>query len=220
MPNPRSFPLHLQLMRSLLRLIRQTGTYVPIFPPLLPILNSVLSSSKPKSSMLAPLDLDLCITAPAPYVRTRIYAETLADEAVFVLAEWCHAHQASVAFPEITFPIVTALRKLVKGSQGAGHKGVGSVKTLVEKLEAAAKWTEAARANVDFGPGQRDKVLRWEKEREVAGSPLDVWLKTLRKTREKQKKAAQAATASAGAVRGLRNVTRELTCPFPQNESD
>ncbi|EJD52613.1 Noc2-domain-containing protein [Auricularia subglabra TFB-10046 SS5] len=191
-PNPRSFPLHLQLMRSLLRLIRQTGTYVPIFPSLNPIFASVLTAqSKPKSSMLPPLDLDLCITAPAQYVRTRIYAECLADECVFLLAEWCHAYANNVACPEIVFPIVTALRKHIKGAQP--HKGVATVKTLVEKLEAAAKWTESKRDGVEFGPGKRDQVSKWERELNVAGSPLDVWLKTLRKTREKQKKAAHAA---------------------------
>lgn len=153
--------------------------------------------------MLAPLDLDLCITAPAPYIRTRIYAETLADETVFVLGEWCHTQLSSVAFPEITFPVVTALRKLVKGTQGGGHKGVSSIKTLVEKLEASAKWSDAARSNVQFGPGQRDKVLSWEKGRDVGSSPLDAWLKTFRKTREKQKKAAQAAAVGAGAVSAI-----------------
>ncbi|KAH7108093.1 Noc2-domain-containing protein [Auriculariales sp. MPI-PUGE-AT-0066] len=196
-PNPRSFPLHLQLMRSLLRLIQQTKIYIPFLPSIVPILNSALSSSsKPKSSMLPPLDLDLCITAPAPYARTRVYAEVLADEVVFVLAEWSHCALNSIAFPELVFPIVTGLRKIVKGTK-AQHKGVISVKILVEKLEASAAWSSGKRDNVEFGPGKRDHVHRWENDLEVKTAPLDVWLRTLRRTREKQKKAAAVAAATA-----------------------
>jgi len=146
--------------------------------------------------MLPPLDLDVCITAPAPYVRTRVYAEVLTDEVIFVLAEWSHCVLTSVAFHELVFPIVTALRKTIKSTK-AQHKGVVALKTLVEKLEATATWSSSKRETVEFGPGKRDEVHRWERDLDIKSAPLDVWLKTLRKTREKQKKAAAAAAAAA-----------------------
>ncbi|KAF8591770.1 Noc2-domain-containing protein [Ramaria rubella] len=195
-PTPRSYPFHLHLLRSLLHLSRHTTTYIPLTPHILPILQYTLSpSSSGKTSSLRPLPLDTSIRAPAPYLRTRIYAETLADEAVYILSEWLGTPQlqGSIAFPEICVPVGMALRKSMKGAKGA--KQGSAVKMLVERMEEGAKWTEDRRRGVTFAPADVDRVRDWEEEvrSKLADTPMGKALKTVRKAREKRMKLLEKA---------------------------
>lgn len=137
------------------------------------------------------MDLEVNIRAPAQYLKTRIYSETLADEAVFILAEWLGSRhvQGSIAFPEIVVPLVTVLRKCIKNSKGG--KEAGLVKSLIEHVEDGAKWVEESRKNVVFSPGQMEEVEQWEQSLKIASSPMEKWLKVLRKQRAKRKEMAE-----------------------------
>ncbi|KAI0077656.1 Noc2-domain-containing protein [Panus rudis PR-1116 ss-1] len=207
-PNSRSYPLHLHLIRSLLHLTRHTLIYVPLAPYLLPIISStVTSSSKPKASTLRPLDFETAIRAPQQYLKTRVYNEGLAEEATFVLAEYLSSQplHASIAFPEIVVPIVMFLRKALKASKDKVHsskggkgglmhaKEAGMVKALVERIEESAKWMEDKRKNVGFAPGKMGEVEKWEKNVKVEDTPLGKYVKVQKKAREKRKKLVEKA---------------------------
>lgn len=96
---------------------------------------------------------------------------------------------ASVGFPEIVVPIVTALRRNVKTAQKGKGKGkeVGLVKTLVERIEESVKWVESRRRGVTFAPGKLQVVQTWENDLNVQESPLGKYVRVLRKTRDKRR---------------------------------
>ena len=176
----------------MLHLSRHTNTYIPLTPYLLPIISSQLaSSSKPKPSTLRPLDFESNIRAPAQYLKTRVYTEGLVDEAAFTLAEWLTSApvHGSIAFPEITVPIVVSLRKTLKTakSKKGTQKDVGVVKALVERVEESAKWMEEKRKGVSFGPGRLADVELWEANLGIEDSPLGKYVKVQRKARVKRK---------------------------------
>ncbi|KIJ61242.1 hypothetical protein HYDPIDRAFT_138099 [Hydnomerulius pinastri MD-312] len=192
--NSRSYPFHLHIVRSMLHLSRHTNTYIPLTPYLLPVItSSLITSGKPKSSTLRPLDFEANIRAPAQYLKTRVYMEGLVEEAVFIMAEWLASTpvHGSIAFPEIIVPIVVSLRKTLKTakskSKGATGKDTGVVKGLVERIEESAKWVERKRKGVSFGPGKMSDVERWEAELKVEDSPLAKYVKVQRKGRVKRK---------------------------------
>lgn len=194
-PNSRSYPLHLQIVRSLLHLTRHTETYIPISPYILPILISPFSSSShPKSSTLRPLDFEVQIRVPQQYLKTRVFSEGLVEEAAYLLTEWLasKAVHGSIAFPEIVIPVVVVLRKTlksVKGSAGSG-KDLGVVKGLVERIEESARWADQKRKDVTLSPAKMAAVHEWESDLKgkVDESPLGKYLKVQRKTREKRRK--------------------------------
>ncbi|KAJ7128139.1 Noc2-domain-containing protein [Mycena crocata] len=203
-PNSRSYPFHLHVIRSLLHLTRHTHTYVPISPYLLPILTSTLSpSSRPKPSTLRPLDLEVQIRAPQQYMKTRIYSEGLIEEAVYLLAEWLAspAVHGSIAFPEVVVPVVIMLRKSVKAAKTGGAsasssaKDLGLVKGLLERIEESARWVEQRRKGVVLAPSKLGDVREWERGlvSNVDESPLGKYVKVQRKTRERRRKLVDKA---------------------------
>lgn len=192
--NSRSYPFHFQIIRSLLHLIKHTGTYVPLAPYIVPVLAFALAPSKQKGSTLKPLDLDTHVRAPAVYVGTRAYHSALVEEASYLLAEWCSSGQVlgSIAFPEISVPITVSLRRALKKTKAAKGRPSGRdvelVRALVEKIEESATWVEKRRSGVQFGPSNVEQVKRWEQDVNLGDSPLGRYLKVLSRAREKRKK--------------------------------
>ncbi|KIK56152.1 hypothetical protein GYMLUDRAFT_47364 [Collybiopsis luxurians FD-317 M1] len=197
--NSRSYPFHLHVIRSLLHLTRHTQVYIPIAPYILPILTSTLSSSsRPKSSTLKPLDLEVQIRTPQQYLKTRVYTEGLVEEVAYLLAEWLssEAVHGSIAFPEIIVPISIALKKVMKDAKSHNSgKDSASIKTLVERIEDSGKWAEQRRKEVQLAPNMVSSVQSWEQEMKakVNDSPLGKYVKVQRKAREKQRKLMQKA---------------------------
>ncbi|KAF9074484.1 Noc2-domain-containing protein [Rhodocollybia butyracea] len=197
--NSRSYPFHLHVIRSLLHLTRHTQIYIPIAPYLLPVLTSTLSlSSRPKSSTLKPLDLDVQIRTPQQYLKTRVYAEGLTEEVIYLLTEWLttEAVLGSVAFPEIVVPVSIVLKKAIKTVKTYGSgKDSASIKTLVERIEDSVKWSEQRRKELKLAPNMISAVDGWESELEtkIEDSPLGKYMKVQRKVREKQRMLMQKA---------------------------
>ncbi|CAE6412658.1 unnamed protein product [Rhizoctonia solani] len=181
-PSQRYHPLHIHILTSLHHLATHTKTYITISSYLLPILTSYLStSSKPKSTMLKPLDMASAIRAPSAYLKTHVLAESVVQEAVWLLAESVPSN--SVAFPEVVFPIMLTLKKSLKKTSSASGKVVQGIKSLIEHLEEHSKWTTEQRKNVQFGPERWEDVERWEQEK-GQGGPLERWVRVLRKQKE------------------------------------
>ncbi|KAF9048039.1 Noc2-domain-containing protein [Hymenopellis radicata] len=195
----RSYPFHLHIIRSLLHLIRHTHTYIPISPYILPILTTTLAAPSLKSSTLRPLDFEVQIRAPQQYLKTRVYAEGLIDEASFLLAEWLAstAVQGQIAFPEVVIPIVVILKRSLKSARtgSTAGKDLALLKTLIERVEESSKWVESRRKNLRIAPAQQDNVATWQKELQskVDESPLARYVKVQRKAREKRQKLVEKA---------------------------
>ena len=140
---------------------------------------------------MRPLDFETTIRAPQQYTGTRVYSEGVADETVFVLAEWLNtrAVHGSIAFPELVVPLVVMLRKALKAAKSGKGSGkeAGIVKTLVERVEESSRWVDERRKSVIFAPGQMDDVARWQMDlrQKLDETPLGKYVRVQRKAREK-----------------------------------
>ncbi|KAF3228923.1 Nucleolar Complex 2 protein [Orbilia oligospora] len=177
-PTAQYFPLRLHLVRSLIRLSRHTGTYIPLASIILEILTSNEMKKAPKASTLKPLDFATIIRVPKSYLRTRVLQDGVGDQVVEVLSEFFVLWATSVAFPELIVPPVMIVRKYLKkaSAPGTGNKNVrfnNALAGLVTRLENNAKWIEEKRRDVNFGPGRMDEVMGFSKSLEWEKSPLE-----------------------------------------------
>ncbi|GAA6019693.1 hypothetical protein JCM11491_004887 [Sporobolomyces phaffii] len=199
-PTSRYYPLRFHLVRSVLRIVERTATFVPLSTPLFEVLASPELSKRAKPSTLKPLDWEYYLKCPTAYQRTRVYADALADETVHLLTEFFGGSLSkSIAFPELALPAIVALKRLSKKAlQNKGQVRLAhSVKQLVDKLEANAQWVEQRRGEVEFGPMKRDKVERFLHDDDAAKTPMGTHLKLMRRARD-----ARKATLERGAAAG------------------
>jgi nucleolar complex protein 2 len=196
-PTAAYFPLRFQLMRSLLRLTRATGTYIPLASALLEVLNSNEMKKPPKPSTLKSLDFSINYKAQKSYLRTRVYQDGVGEQVVELFSEFFVLWSTSIAFPELALPVIIMLKRWLKeaSSKSKGNKN-GKVDSalvlLVQKLEANTKWIEGHRAKVDFAPNNRAGVDSFLKGFEWEKTPLGAFVAGQRKQREEKARLVEA----------------------------
>jgi nucleolar complex protein 2 len=190
-PTAQYLPLRFQLTRSLLRLSRGTGTYIPLASSLLEPLNLSELRKPPKSATLRPLDFNTAIRAPKSYLRTRIYQDGVLEQVAELLGEFFVLWTKHIAFPELSVPIVVALKRWLKqvSSRSSGNRNTKmnqQILLLVQKVESNARWIEERRVNVTYAPRNRAEVGSFLKDVDWETTPLGAFVKVQRKLREEK----------------------------------
>lgn len=190
-PTASYFPLRFQLIRTLLRLSRATGTYIPFASALLEVLNMAEMRKPPKTSTLKPLDFNTSIRAPKSYLRTRIYQDGVGEQVAELLSEFFVLWSKHIAFPELSVPIVVMLKRWLKqaSARTGGNKNTKvnqMILLLVQKVEANARWVEERRANVTYTPRNRAEVESFLKDVSWEATPLGAFVKMQRTLREER----------------------------------
>lgn len=192
-PTAQYFPLRFQLTRSLLRLSRSTGTYIPLASSLLEVLNLSEMRKPPKSSTLRQLDFNTAIRAPKSYLRTRVYQDGVGEQIAELLSEFFVLWTKHIAFPELSVPIVVSLKRWLKqaSSRSGGNKNAKvnqMILLLVQKVEANARFIEERRLSVSYTPRNRAEVETFLKDLDWEATPLGAFVKSQRKLREEKAK--------------------------------
>ncbi|KAF5571609.1 nucleolar complex 2 [Fusarium phyllophilum] len=197
-PTAIYFPFRFHLIRSLLRLSRATGTYIPLASPLLEVLTSAEMKKAPKAASLKPFDFATSYKAPKSYLRTRVFQDGVGEQLVELLGEYFFLWATSIAFPELALPVVIQLKRWLKQARNknTGNKNVklaSQVILLVQKLEANAKFIEEKRAKVDFAPRDRTQVEAFLRDFDLAKTPLGAYVVGQRKARAERVKLLEEA---------------------------
>lgn len=198
MPTATYFPLRFQLIRSLLRVSKATGTYIPLAPSLYEVLASAEMRRVAKSSTLKPLDFEVSIRAGKGYLRTRVYQDGVGEQVVELLSEFFAVWARSIAFPELSLAVIVGLKRWLRDvqsrEQGKGNRNGkvnGTVGLVVGKLEQQAKFVEEKRALVEFAPENRKGVEGFLEGVEEVGMPLGAFVVGQRKVREERRRVVE-----------------------------
>ncbi|KAF7524831.1 hypothetical protein PCG10_005414 [Penicillium crustosum] len=199
-PTATYFPLRFQLTRSLLRISRATGTYIPLSASLLEVLTSAEMRKHPKSSTLKPLDFNTAIRAPKSYLRSRTYQDGVGEQVAELLSEFFVLWSKHIAFPELSVPVIVSLKRWLKqvSARSGGNKNAKinqMILLLVQKVEANARWIEERRLNVSYAPRNRSGVESFLKDVDWESTPVGAFVKTQRKLR-----AERAAVLEEGRI--------------------
>ncbi|KAL9035957.1 MAG: hypothetical protein Q9214_006349 [Letrouitia sp. 1 TL-2023] len=216
-PTPAYYPLRFHLTRSLLRIGRATTTYIPLAPSLLEILHSPELSKKPKPSTLKPLDFSTVLRAPKSYLRTRVYQDGVGEQLVELLAEFFGSWAKHIAFPELVLPPSVQMKRWMKAqSSSPNHKDsknnasqslpknksknsnrnsklASQLSLLLQKLTSNAQYVAQKRANVDFGPSNREGVEGFLRDVKMEDMPLGAFVEGLRRKGEEREKMLEEA---------------------------
>lgn len=193
-PNSRYFPYRLHILKSMMRIVSRTGTYIPLAPLILSVFESPEFQRKLKGSTSAPIDFSTTLRAPTQLVRTRPYSNQLLSEFSFLLLEFLTSQSRSIAFPELVLPLQIQLKRLSKSTTNA--KFQSEAKQLLDKSHQTALWVGKQRDAIDFTPKDLDKVKDWEMEDKE--NPLEAMLRLAKKVRAKQEALIKAQAQVVG----------------------
>ncbi|KAI1068396.1 hypothetical protein LB507_004429 [Fusarium sp. FIESC RH6] len=197
-PTAVYFPFRFHLIRSLLRVSRATGTYIPLASPLIEVLSSAEMKKAPKAASLKPFDFATSYKAPKSYLRTRVFQDGVGEQLVELLSEYFMLWATSIAFPELALPVIIQLKRWLKQARNknAGNKNAklaSQLILLVQKIEANCKFIEEKRAKVEFAPKDRTQVEAFLRDFDVAKTPLGAYVVGQRKARAERAKLLEEA---------------------------
>ncbi|KAE8203201.1 hypothetical protein A4X06_0g2048 [Tilletia controversa] len=183
-PTSTYIPLRLHIIRSMIRLAQRTGAYIPLFPFFTQLFDSGEFQGTSKGSTLKPLDLETTLRASDAYVRTRVYADQVAEELVYLFTEFLASQARSIAFPEMVIPLLVQVKRQLRTC--SNPKLVSSVKNVLEKTAQNSTWVASKRAGVDFAPNSPLAIGFLANEKGEA--PLEAAARLSRKVREQKRK--------------------------------
>ncbi|BFZ64000.1 Nucleolar Complex 2 protein [Saitoella coloradoensis] len=205
-PTAQFFPLRFHLIRTLIKLSAATRTYIPLASALFEVLESAELRKKPKPSTLKPLDFGYVVRAPTSYLRTKTYQDGVCDEVAELFVEYYALEATSVAFPELVVPAIVALKRWTKKSKNA--KFNRTMQTIIDKLDANAKFVTSRRANIEFAPENRREVDNFLSEVGVEKTPLGAYAKVQREVREERRRMVEEAEREESNARAERRDMR------------
>lgn len=187
-PNSRYFPYRLHLLKSMMRIVSRTATYIPLAPSILFVFESPEFQRKLKGSTSPPIDFSTTLRAPTQLVRTRPYSNQLLAEYSFLLVEFLTSQSRSIAFPELVLPLQIQLKRLSKSTTNA--KFQSEAKQILDKSLQTALWVTKQRDAIDFTPNNLDKVKDWQMD--AKENPLEGMFRLAKKVRAKQEALIQS----------------------------
>ena len=212
-PTAAYFPLRFQLFRSLLRVSRATGTYIPLAPVLIEVLNAADMKKPGKAGVSAAADkqLDFAVAykAPKAMLHTGLYQTAVGEQVVELLAEYFALWSTSIAFPELALPVIIMLKRWIKDARKRGgrngknvnSKVVGGLVLVVQKLEANATFVEAQRAQVTFAPRDRTQVDAFLKDYDWQKTPVGAFVVAQRKASAERQRVLEETRKAEDAKR-------------------
>ncbi len=184
-PTSRYFPLRLHLAQTLNRLSHSSGTFVPVAPLLVEVLQFSELSQRPSGGQGHAHDMDGILKVSKSALKTVGFQEQCVGRAVQLLAEHLGQWATHVAFPELAHPTALQLKRFLKLSPV--EKFRRQVKQLLEAIDANSEFIMRRRHGVEFSPKDLAEVKRFQADPALAkASPL---LKYVRAVAQQAKQA-------------------------------
>jgi nucleolar complex protein 2 len=184
LPSARYFPLRLTCAKFLVDLSEKSGTYIPLSPYLIHVLQAAELQKRPKKTSAKMPPVQYLLKVSKPVIGTKDYQEKMVGEALSLLVQHLAVHSYSVSFPELAVPIKMVLKKLKKSSKVVRVKK--QIVTFLDKVEANSTFIAGKRAALDHSPADFltkkldfKKLLQADKQSVV--SPLEKYFKMQQK---------------------------------------
>jgi nucleolar complex protein 2 len=180
-PTPQYFPLRFYLIRSLLEISHSADVYIPVLPSLMEVLQASLIAKLTKPADLEEIDFESTIRVSKVYLTTKEYQDGVCGEFVDIVAEFFSQNAKSIAFPELSIPVVLAFKRFISRSKNG--KFNKQLEKLVERLEENSKYIQQKRNALNFGPTTRAEVDVFLKDLPVEKTPFGNYAVILRQIR-------------------------------------
>lgn len=185
-PSAQYFPLRFHCCRMLIELSGRTRVFIPVLPYLTEVLSSNSFNEEHKKLSMKPVNL-ICLLRFAPAnIQENAYKDAVLDQVYELAIEYLAHEAASLSFPDLVVPIVTALRTFCKTTKV--YKYSRKIKQLSDKVVENAVFIEKERETISFPLKDLAAVQSWEAKRKVDGTPFWRFYESFAKENEKLKR--------------------------------
>ena len=184
-PTGKYFPLRFHCTTILSNLSAATGTFIPVLPIYLDVLNSFNFDKKSKKVSMKPIDFSVILKLSKSQLSENGFKDATVEEIYSGMITYLAANSNKIGFPELVTPLVFQLKDFLKKCKIGNY--CKKMKTVLDKVIANQKFIENRRKTVTFGVGDKQAIQIWEAQVERDGTPLLAFYKSWKKVSDSQK---------------------------------
>ena len=179
-PVAKFFPLRFHCAKILREISASTGTFIPVLPFYLDVLNTHNFKKKSKKVSMKPLDFSCILKLSKSQLLENGFKDATIEEIYGGMLSYLADNSNKIAFPELITPMIFQLKDFLKKCKVQNYSK--KIKTLLDKSIANQKMIETQRKHVNFGVGESQKIQVWETQVASAGTPLLAFYKNWKRT--------------------------------------
>ena len=169
-PTAKYYPLRFHCATILREVSSTTGTFIPVLPLYLEVLNTFNFKKKAKKVSMKPLDFSCILKLSKSQMLENGFKDATIEEVYGGMLSYMADNSNKISFPELVTPLLFQLRDFLKTCKVQNYSK--KIKSLVEKTVANQKMIETRRKHVSFGVGETQKIQVWEAQVGNDGTPL------------------------------------------------
>jgi len=171
-PSQTYIPLRFHCAQILREISASTGTFIPVLPLYLDILNTNTFNFKKKSKKVSmkPLDFSCILKLSKSQLDENGFKDATIENIYGGMLSYLADNSNKIGFPELVTPMLFQLRKFLKICKMANYNK--KIKSIVDQTKANQKMIETRRKNVNFGVGDTQQIQVWEAKLANEGTPL------------------------------------------------
>ncbi|XP_072174427.1 nucleolar complex protein 2 homolog isoform X2 [Diadema setosum] len=189
-PAARYYPLRFHVVRALNLLSEATGTFIPLLPFILEVLQMTDFNKKHAASSFKPLNFAVMLRLSNSQLKERAFKDGVIDQVYDLLVEHLQVHSHRIGFPELALPVILELRSFLKKCKVANF--TRQMKQLLDKVLENCQEVTRRREKVTFGLADDKAVRAWEMKNKEQGTPILKFYQTYKKLRERELKHEEA----------------------------
>merc|ERR1719509_256873 len=181
---PKYFPLRFHCCKILTALSRSTGTFIPVLPFYLDVLNTFNFNKKSTKVSMKPIDFSCILKLSKSQLMETGFKDSTLGEIQAGLMTYLSDNSSKIGFPELVTPAIFQLKTFNKKCKVANY--TKKIKQVLDKITANQKFVETRRRTVKFSVADKADIAVWEASVERDGTPLLAFYKSWNKSREIQ----------------------------------
>ena len=178
-PTAKYYPLRFHCARILREVSSNTGTFIPVLPFYLEVLNSYNFGKKSKKVSMKPIDFSCILKLSKSQLLENGFKDSTVEEIYGGILSYLADNSNKIGFPELVTPLIFQLKDFLKKCKAANYSK--KIKALLDKTIANQKFIETRRKPVTFGVGDAQKIQAWEAQVGRDGTPLLAFYKNWKK---------------------------------------
>lgn len=169
-PTVQYYPLRFHCIKMLITISKETGTFIPILPFLLEILDSYDFNKKHKAVSMKPISLICILRVSKSQLIENGYKDSIVETIYQLILQYAASESYKLYFPDMCIPCIIQLKAFLKKCHVAAY--CKKMKQLLTLIEENRKYIENERTKLTIDLKNTVEITNWENRLKTDGTAI------------------------------------------------
>ncbi|CAL1684552.1 unnamed protein product [Lasius platythorax] len=169
-PTVQYYPLRFHCINMLITISKETGTFIPILPFLLEILDSYDFNKKHKAVSMKPIPLICILRMSKSQLKENGFKDSIIETIYQLILQYAASESHKLYFPDMFIPCIIQLKAFLKKCHVAVY--CKKMKQLLSMIEENRKYIENERAKLTIDLKNTVQITNWENRMKTDGTAI------------------------------------------------